>query len=101
MNRHTDRFYFIWLYNETLSPFIILNKPHHQYTPYILFTQSLYFYCYIYSQVVNIDEVVKALVDYHDTAIYLLDSSVQQLLVTVNLASIIKVSDDIDVAVFA
>ena len=44
---------------------------------------------------------MKALIDYHDTAIYLLDSSVQQLLVTVNLASIIKVSDDIDAAVFA
>ena len=44
---------------------------------------------------------MKALVDYHDTAVYLLDSSVQQLLVTLNIASIIKVSEAVDVAVFA
>ena len=62
---------------------------------------NLYIFTFIYSQVVNVDEVVKALVDYHDTAVYLLDSSVQQLLVTLNIASIIKVSEAVDVAVFA
>ena len=79
-----------------------MNKPHYQYAPNIFFyLLNLYIFTFIYSQVVNVDEVVKALVDYHDTAVYILDSSVQQLLVTVNIASIIKVSKAVDVAVFA